>query len=61
LRSQRLESGPVFLLQRREPFQHLGHEGRAGIGRGPFDEALQGGSRTSSASSMVARLGSPVR
>jgi hypothetical protein len=42
LRSQRLESGPVFLLQRREPFQHLGHEGRAGIGRGPFDEALQG-------------------
>ena len=41
LRAQRLERGAVVLLQRGKPLQHLGREGRAGIGRGPLDQPVQ--------------------
>ena len=41
LRAQRLEGGAIFLLQRREPLQHLGREGRARIGCGLLDQSFQ--------------------
>ena len=41
LRAQRLERGAVVFLQRRKPLQHFRREGRAGIGRGLLDQALQ--------------------
>ena len=36
-----LEGRAIFLLQRREPFQHLGCKGRAGIGCGFLDQSFQ--------------------
>ena len=40
LRAQRLERGTALLLQRREPFQRLGHERRAGIGGRPLGQSV---------------------